>query len=469
MDEKKDKIQEEEYQVIQEKIIPKKKQPNYKRIGKGVLRAVIYGGLFGIVAAVALVFVGRFLFEKMGLEDAFRQMVAIGSTTPTPKPVPTNVPTKAPTGTVTVAPTGTKTPSPSGTETTPEATPQVTVTIDSSSIETPVDTLEQKEIIQNFLNIYSGVTELSRNLERSLVQVTAVEMSADWFEEAYEIRKNATGLYVADNGVDMLFLLSLDSVEGATKFEIKLANGKTVPASIFSYDTNYRIVVLSVRLSAMADVEEDVLPEKAVFALDDVEAGIPVVILGNPNGHAGAMELGMTTGVNQVVPVDDDEVLYFTTGITRYADGDGFAFNLSGEVIGIVSGSLNNGESGVFTAAMISGMREIIDKTLNKQPRIYCGLRLETVDEQVRGDYNLPDGGVYVTEVLPSSPAIAAGLKNGDIILQIGETPITGVRQFYEVISAEGTDDSVRVTLSREMQGGWKKISLYMTPEERMH
>jgi len=74
-----------------------------------------------------------------------------------------------------------------------------------------------------------------------------------------------------------------------------------------------------------------------------------------------------------------------------------------------------------------------------------------------------------VTEVLPSSPAISAGLKNGDVILQIGETKITGVRQFYEEISAEGTDDSVRITVSRVLQGERRKLALYMTPVERMH
>jgi len=468
MEEKKESKQQEEYQVIQEKILSKRKKMGLKRIAKGALRAVIYGGVFGIVAAVVLVFAGRFLLKKLGDDDEGRQMVAIGGITSTPKPAPTQSPTKAPDSTITKKPVGTVKPSPSGTEENPEVTPAITVSVNGNSGEGSVEGSEQKVGIQSFLNIYSGVVDLARKLEQSLVQVTVIVEGVDWFEETYETRKSATGLYVANNGVDLLFLVNLDSIGGATRFEITLANGEVVPATIFSYDNNYRFAILSVKLSAVAEMEEEALPVKAVFALENVEAGIPVVVLGNPNGHAGALELGMTTGVNQVVPVNDDEVLYFTTGITCYADGDGFVFNLSGEVIGIVSNSLNKGESGVFTAAMLSGMRDVIDKTLNKQPRIYCGLRLETVDEQTGGSYNLPEG-VYVTEVLPSSPAISAGLKNGDVILQIGETKITGVRQFYEEISAEGTDDSVRITVSRVLQGERRKLALYMTPVERMH
>ena len=123
----------------------------------------------------------------------------------------------------------------------------------------------------------------------------------------------------------------------------------------------------------------------------------------------------MITGTDQVVQVVDDEVVYFTTGITEYADGDGFVFNLSGDVIGIVSKSLNKGEQGVFTAAAVNGMREIIERMVNNFPRIYCGMRLETIDNVTGDKYKLP-AGVYVSEVLMGSPAMYAGIKNGDII-----------------------------------------------------
>lgn len=469
MDENKDNVQQDEYQVIQEKIVPKKNKAGWTRLGKALLRTIINAALFGVIAAVVLVFSGKFLIEKLGLENALRQIVEIGGTSPTPKEAPTKAPTPTPKNTPTNRPTTIPEPSPSEVlPVTPDITPEITVTIGGDSSSNPVEDPKQSETIQDFLNIYSGVSGLAKNLEKSLVKITAITEGVDWFEEAYETRESATGLYVGDNGLSMLFLVNLDSIEGATKFEVTFANGKSLPGSIFSYDTNYRLAVLSVRMSATSSIEKEVLPEKARFALDDVAAGIPVMVLGNPNGHMGAMELGMTTGVNQVVPVIDDEVLYFTTGITKYADGDGFVFNLSGEVIGIVSDKLNNGENGVFTAAMVSGMRQIIEKTLNNAPRIYCGMRLETVDEVMREKNNLPEG-VYVTEVLPSSPAMSAGIKNGDIIIQVGIEPATDVRQFHEMISGSGAGRSIRVTVSREVKGERKDQTFYLVPEERMH
>ena len=463
MEENKEREHLEEKQVIQEHIVPKKKN-TWKRFGKCLLRAAAYAAVCGIVAGIALVLTGSFLMKKLGLEDTLRQVVGIGSTTHVPGNNETPGLTKPPVPTKSPISSDTPTP-PNVTITPPEATPGITVTIDGNGDGTGA--LVKDETVQDFLNMYSGIATLSDELETSMVQITAITEGVDWFEEAYETVGNATGLYVGDNGLDMLFLVNLDSIEGATKFNITFANGETLPCSIFSYDTNYRLAVVTVRLSAVAHIEKALLPKTAKFALDEVEVGAPVMVLGNPNGHPGAMELGMITGTGQAVQVIDDEIAYFTTGITEYAEGDGFVYNLAGEVIGIVSRSLNRGEQGVITAAAVNGMREIIEDTLNNVPRMYCGMRLETVDTVMGGKYNLPEG-VYVAEVLTGSPAMYAGIKNGDIITDVGITPVTGVRQFYEEISKVGAQ-SVRILVSRDTKGERKEQTLFMTPEFRMH
>lgn len=465
MEEKKDGVQKNEYQVIREQIVPNKKK-TWRRLGKLLLRVTVCAVVFGAVAGVVFVTSGKVLIEKLGLESTLRQMVEIGKITqpptPTVKPVPISSPAPVEDPDTTEVPE-----KPDFVVTPPEITPEITVTINGDKTEVPPQEEVKDETIQGFLDMYAGITKLSAELKQSLVQITAITEGVDWFEEAYETSKDATGLYVGDNGVDMLFLVNLDSIEGATKFEATFENGETFPCTIFSYDTNYRLAVVAIRLSSVASMKEEDLPVKAKFALGEVQSGTPVMVLGNPNGHAGAMELGMITGVGQVVQVIDDEVLYFTTGITEYNEGDGFAFNLSGEVIGIVSSTLSKGEKGIITAAMVGGMQEIIENTLNNIPRIYCGMHLEAVDAAMGGKYKLPQG-IYVAEVLPGSPAMTAGIKNGDIITTVGITPITGVHQFYEEISRVGVQN-VRVLVSREVKGERKNQTLFMTPETRLH
>lgn len=464
MEENKDGVQKDEYQVIQEKIVPKKKN-TWKWWGKALLRVGVSALVFGVVAGAALVLSGKVLIEKLGLENVFRQVVGIGNVTPSPSL--TKAPAPTPNSMPTVPVSLTSTPTPRFEIEPPEITSGISVSIGGGDAKKPEKDTAGDETVRDFLNMYSGIAKKAEELKKSLVQITAITEGVDWFEESYETTENAAGLYVGDNGIDMLFLVNLDQIEGATKFSVTFANGDTLPCSIFAYDTNYRLAVLAIRLSEAAAMEEAKRPVKAQFALEAVETGTPVMVLGNPNGHMGAMELGMITGVGQVVQVIDDEVSYFTTGITEYAEGDGFVFNLSGEVIGIVSNTLNQGEKGVITAAMVSGMRKVIEDTLNNVPRIYCGMRLKSVETVMGGKYKLPDG-IYVTEVLPGSPAMYAGIKNGDIITKVGITEITGVRQFYEEISAVGVQ-SVRIIVSRETRGEYKEQTLYMLPEARLH
>lgn len=464
MEDKKERVQED-HQIIQEQIIPQKKR-NRRRFWRSMLRIAVSAVVFGVIAGVTLVLTGNFLIKKLGLEKTLRQMVGIGTVTQAVSPNDVPSLTKAPGATKN--PTATGVPTPPGLDVTPPGTtPEIFVTIDGNKNERPEGTENGDDTVLGFLNMYTGIAELSAEFSKSLVRITAISEGVDWFEEAYETSRNATGLYVGDNGFDMLFLANLDIIEGATKFQVTFADGITMPCSVFAYDTNYRMAVLSVPLSDVSSVEKEHLPEKAVFAMEGLVPGTPVIVLGNPNGHPGAMELGMTTGTSLVVQVIDDEVVYFTTGITEYAEGDGFVFNLSGDVIGMISNTLNKGEQGIITAVEVGGMRDIIESVLNNIPRIYCGMRLESVDTVMGGKYKLPEG-IYVSEVLPGSPAMYAGIKNGDIITEVGITPVAGVRQFYEEIAGVGPN-SVRIKVNRDVKGERKEQMLFMVPELRYH
>lgn len=458
MDENKESVQKEEYQVIQEQIVPKKKI-NWQRVGKKLLRTGGYALVFGVIAGAVMVASGSFFAERFGLTEPSRQVVGIGNGSPTPAG------TGAPVATKTPAPT--KTPAVSDTDITPVLPQKVTPSVEDNKTETTFPEVPQDETIQGFLNIYSGLVGLAGELERSIVKVTAITEGVDWFEESYEITKNASALYVGDNGIDLLFLTNLDSIEGATKYEVTFANGETVEGELYSYDTNYRLAVVAVRFSTVGKFAKEDYPEKAVFALGDVIPGTPVMVLGNPNGHMGAMEIGMVTGNGRVEQIIDDEIRYFTTGITEYAEGDGFVFNMAGEVIGILSSSLNQGENGVITATMAGNLQDVIVKLLNNIPRMYSGMRLETIEKNAGGKYKLPEG-VYVAEVLPSSPAMNAGIKNGDIITMLGILPITDARQYYEEINAAGPQ-TIRVIVSREVKGERKEQTLYILPEVKFH
>lgn len=449
MEKKKNEAEKPEYEVFQEKLLPPKESKT-KALLRSLGRVVLYAFVFGVLAGAVFAFTERYLIKKWGLDGTIYPILSYSRVTPVPTPEPTP---DMQGGDNTTSPT------PEGT-----LTPQVTVAL--SENKTPSSgTLEDLNLVNQY---YAGINRLAEEVSSSIVSVNAITEGVDWFEQVYETRKRASGLYVGNNGVELLFLVSLDSIEGATKYEITLKNGEVVTASLFAYDSDYRIAILSVAQSRLNGIAQSSLPTVASIEKGEIFSGMPVIILGYPNQHEGAIEFGFTTGVKESVLVADDQVSYFTTNVSRYADGDGFVYNLQGQVIGMTSSSLNRGEAGVFSAATLSEMTDILERMLNKKYKVYCGVRGEEVSEAAQKQYNVPKG-IYVDEVIASSPALTAGLKSGDIITKVGGTSVTTMKEFHNALNSISNGKYYYLTISRENGGTRKEQTIQVQFEIRTH
>lgn len=452
MRKKSEEQNQNEYEIIHEKIVSKKEN-KMNAFLKRISYTVLFAALFGVVAGLMFAFTEKFLMDRFGINGTLYQLISLNRPN-------TTIRNDNDGGNTVGNQSG-------GQEGNTTAVPQITIELeDPTQTELP-DPVTEGEMAE-LQSLYNSIRKYAKQAEKSMVQISAIIEGVDWFEETYETQKDAAGLYVGATDQEMLFLVSLDSIEGVTKLEVILENGTVVSGSLYSYDTNYRIGVVAVAMASVKGIDKKYLPEKAEFVAGGIHTGTPVYVLGNPNGHAGAIEVGMITGTNGLVQITDDSVVYFTTNVTRYLDGDGFVFSMDGKVLGIVSAALNNGENTVFSAASIEGIRGEIDRLLNRKSRVFCGIHVETVSAAVKDKYNVPSG-VYVTEVLTSSPALAAGLKAGDIILKVGKTEVKNVEEFHKVLNSISSGKNYTVTVSREASGGRKNQEITIAVEYRAH
>ena len=77
------------------------------------------------------------------------------------------------------------------------------------------------------------------------------------------------------------------------------------------------------------------------------------------------------------------------------------------------------------------------------------GLRIEPLPAELAHMLLVPGGGVIVADVAPASPAEAAGFKRGDVILEIGDKPISDPATFSRELAAVPPGQAVRVYLHR--------------------
>ena len=93
-----------------------------------------------------------------------------------------------------------------------------------------------------------------------------------------------------------------------------------------------------------------------------------------------------------------------------------------------------------------------------KQPESYLGMTVEDITPKLAGEYNLSEkSGVVVTAVEPDTPADQAGLKPGDVILEMDKTEVKDSKQCYAKLHDYHKGDIVLFLISR------KGSTIYLT------
>lgn len=475
--------QTEDYQFINEKIVPKRKKKWLRKLGT-VAFVLCMAVLFGVVSQAAFLLSGEYLKDWLDIDDK-RQEVELPKPTsqaritfsPTPKPLstPSPVPTKV------LPPTPTPTPGTEPTETvepTPEAvvgaelTPEVTPDVEPQPTETPEISVTppvsvtvgaghtpEPTPIDTYLQIYQSIREVAKEVSGAFVTVEAIEQGVDWFQEVYEKRTRTTGLILGNDGVDLLILVGTEQFSGATSLEVFLGE-EVVAGSIYSMDKDYGLAIIAVPLTEISQKLLESIEPGLLAEAEDLVVGTPVIALGAPNGYEGSMEFGMITSLGSTVSVTDGEVAYFTTDITEYSSGYGFVVNLEGEILGMITHThKNNPSDGIFSAVSLDSIRGIIVKLLNNADRAYFGIKGQDLPKNLAAEYEL-EAGIYVSEVENSSPALTAGIKAGDIIVSVGGEAVEGIHSFSDVILECSVREIVQVKLLRKAEEGLREMTV---------
>ena len=89
--------------------------------------------------------------------------------------------------------------------------------------------------------------------------------------------------------------------------------------------------------------------------------------------------------------------------------------------------------------------------TAKEDTLIWEGMALQEADPVYEQLHDLPEG-LYVARVEPDSQAESLGVEPGDVLLFVGETPVSSRTDFQNALNANKNTDSLSVTLCREEQ-----------------
>lgn len=305
--------------------------------------------------------------------------------------------------------------------------------------------------LEDYQALYGELAELAQTAGRSIVTVTAVTSDVDWFNDIYENRASASGIIVANNGKAILILVSGTTLNDVDSIIVTFCDQAKVNAELVQKDITTGLAILSVPL---VDIEEETMDIIDIANLGSSNnsnlLGAPVMALGSPMGTSGSVCYGVVTSTGTVLDQPDSAYKTIATDIYGSRNATGVLVNLKGMVIGIIDNvNTSNDMGNLLTAYGISELKRTIEKMSNNKERAYLGIHGADVTKEASEELNIPQGA-YIKGIEMDSPAMAAGIQSGDVVIQINETPVTTYNDLLTVLYNANPEDTLTFMLMRQ-------------------
>lgn len=302
---------------------------------------------------------------------------------------------------------------------------------------------------EDFIKMYNDIKTIAYNSGKSIVKISSIINEDDWFGNPVEKEVKTTGLIIANHDGKLLVLVSLDRVKDASSIDIEFTDNVKVKATLHDFERELNLAIIAVEEREIPDVFMNNIKVATLGESYSVNNGSPVIALGSPNGHPGSMEVGMITSRGSAISITDNRFDLFNTDIIDNKNSDGVIVNLKGEVIGIITRTLKEDlNKELNTVIGISKLKSIIQTLANQDPKIYFGIISEDMTDFAKQEHGV-ENGIYVETVQANSPAFEAGIKNGDIILEVESQTVVSTNRFYNIISEYKPEQTVSVKIKR--------------------
>ena len=203
---------------------------------------------------------------------------------------------------------------------------------------------------------------------------------------------------------------------------------------------------------ALLKIEHADLPYIPLGNSDELRAGETVLAAGNPLGYLKhTVTRGIVSALQREVKAQQSQYAYTyiqTDAGINPGNSGGPLINLRGEVIGINSAKISSAE-GIGLAVPINTVKRVVGD-LKKEGRVrrpQMGILVQNLSAYT-GDST--DLGVHIGKVAPGSPAAAAGLKAGDVIIAVGRKEVRYSAQLFDALLSYYPGDEIKLTLLRE-------------------
>jgi serine protease Do len=255
-------------------------------------------------------------------------------------------------------------------------------------------------------------------------------------------------------------------VDGATDVRVTLSDKREFQARLVGTDPKTDVAVLKVDARNLSPV--------TIGDSSQVEVGDTALAVGDPFGVGETVTKGIISATGRGnLGIEAYEDFLQTDAPINPGNSGGPLVNDRGELIGINTAIITHGSGGsqgIGFAVPANLARQVMDQILKngKVTRAYLGIMPQDVTPGIAKAFGEKEArGVLVGDVSPNSPAQAAGLQRGDIILEVNGKPISDSNQLRMSISMMQPGSEVKLRVVRHGNQNDMTIKLNELPTEQ--
>jgi serine protease Do len=328
-------------------------------------------------------------------------------------------------------------------------------------------------------NLYSYTPEsfskLVKKVEKSVVNISTTQiikvqrpLPFDFFREFFgedpfffnrpqnfQRQSLGSGVIISEDGY---ILTNNHVIKDANIIKIKLYGSKEeFDAKVIGKDPKIDIALLKI------DAKKP-LPFAPLGDSDELEVGDWVIAIGNPFGLSHTVTKGIVSAKGRVIgsgPYDD---FIQTDAPINFGNSGGPLFNLKGEIVGINTAIISGGQ-GIGFAVPINMVKAVLPQLKEgKIVRAWLGVRIQPITKEIMESFGLDSiEGALIAEVLKNSPAEKAGLKEGDVIIEVDGKKVEDSNHLPKIIAFYQPEQKVEIVYIRDKKKTKVQVTLGKT------
>jgi Do/DeqQ family serine protease len=292
------------------------------------------------------------------------------------------------------------------------------------------------------------------------------EFFKDFFDPRFERRRQSTSLGsgVIIDGKRGFILTNTHVIERSGNIKVVLEDEREFEAKIVGADPDSDLAVLQIDSTTR-------LPAIEMGSSDDLMIGETVIAIGNPFGFSHTVTTGVISAVDRSIRTDERVYLDFIQIDASINPGNsgGPLLNINGDLIGINTAIYAKAQ-GIGFAIPINKAKKIISDLIQfgEVIQTWIGITVQNLDKKLAGYLRVPGKkGVMVKALESGSPASSAGVKEGDIILAIGNKKISSVQDYWSVKKTYAAGDTLKAQIWRNGKTETVSIKSRVFPLEK--